>query len=230
MERNGIYYAGDIHGVAAYVAEIDRKAVKHGIEVVVQVGDFGCRFVEGCPIVKYFEKRARQGRSGPTWYTCGGNHDNWPKWTSMAEAQDNPKIVELAPGCHFVPRGTSIELDGVKHLFFGGAESTDRPYRVEGEDWWPEESPSAEEFNKFFERMEADQPEVIVTHEAPLCVRLDRPGRDSQPTPRNLQNVLKYNEHTPAYWYYGHHHCLSHNTIEGTTFACCGLHGQFILG
>jgi predicted MPP superfamily phosphohydrolase len=230
MDRNGIYYAGDIHGVAEHVAEIDRKAIENNIEVVVQVGDFGCRFVAACPIVKYFEKRARQGRPGPTWYTCGGNHDNWPKWSEMAEAQGNPQIVELAPGCYFAPRGTTVALDGVKHLFFGGAESIDRAYRVEGEDWWAAESPTAEEFNKFFERMEADQPEVVVTHEAPLCVELNRPGRDSQPTPRNLQNVLKHNEHTPAYWYYGHHHCLNYDTIEGTTFACCGLHGQFILG
>lgn len=230
MERNGIYYAGDIHGVAAYVAEIDRKAVENNIEIVVQVGDFGGHFAGGCPIVKYFEKRVRQGRPGPTWYTCGGNHDNWPKWSGLAEAQGNPKIVELAPGCFFVPRGTSIELDGVKHLFFGGAESIDIARRVEGIDWWPEESPSSAEFDKFFEKMEADKPEVVVTHEAPLCVDLNRPGRDSQPTPRNLQNVLRHNDHTPARWYYGHHHCLDYNTIEGTTFACCGLHGQFCLG
>lgn len=225
---SGIYYAGDIHGCTPYVADIDRQAIANGIDIIIQVGDFGCHFSRGCGIVKYFEKRLRQQRPGPTWYTCGGNHDNWEKWAELSEAQGNPEAVELAPGCYFIPRGTSIELGGVSHLFFGGAESIDRHHRVEGVDWWPEEVPSAREFDRFFDKMEEDKPEVVVTHDAPLCVDLNRPGRELQSTPRSLQSVIKHGTHTPARWYYGHHHCMQKDTIEGTNFACCGLHGEFV--
>ena len=88
-----IFYAGDIHGRVKYVAEIDQAAAAAGVDVVIQVGDFGARWgtretelASGLvgkgddPILKYFEKRERQGRPGPIWYTCGGNHENWHNW------------------------------------------------------------------------------------------------------------------------------------------------------
>ena len=236
-----IFYAGDIHGRVKYVAEIDQAAAAAGVETVIQVGDFGARWgtretelASGLvgkgddPILKYFEKRERQGRPGPTWYTCGGNHENWHNWIKLSEQQGSPDCVELAPGCFYVQRGTTLELDGKKHLFFGGAESTDKYHRTEGKDWFPEESPSAEEFQKFFDAMEADCPEIVVTHDAPICVEIYRQGRESVPTPRNLDNVLKHCDHTPTHWYFGHHHLLQSWNINGLDFHCCGLHGQWV--
>lgn len=225
-----IYYVGDIHGRVDKVAEIDQAAIKAGVDIVVQVGDFGVRWNGACPIAKYFAKRARQNRPGPTWYTCGGNHENWDKWAELQEEQSPSKMVELAPGCFYVVRGTTIDLDGKSHLFFGGAESIDRPTRVEGVSWWAAESPSRKEFDTFFDAMEADCPEIVITHEAPLCVELDRPGRETQPTPRNLQNVLKHSEHVPKNWYFGHHHVLQSWSINNIEFHCCGLHGEYIIG
>jgi hypothetical protein len=244
-----IYYVGDIHGRVDDVAAIDRAAIKAGVEVVVQVGDFGIRWSKDCPITKYFMKKARQGRVGPIWYTCGGNHDNWQEWARLQENQlyteafypvgdirevagaacaiDATKTVELAPGCFYVVRGTTIDLDGKSHLFFGGAESIDKEMRVEGVSWYPEETPSAGEFQQFFDSMVAAAPEIVITHDAPLCVELDRPGRDTQPTPRNLQNALKHSEHVPARWYFGHHHVLKSWVIDNIDFHCCGLHGEY---
>jgi hypothetical protein len=76
--------------------------------------------------------------------------------------------------------------------------------------------------------LEDGKPEVVVTHEAPLCVELDRPGRDTQPTPKNLDNAFRICEHTPAHWYFGHHHILEDWEIQGTKFHCCGFHGEFV--
>jgi len=228
-----IYYVGDIHGRVDDVAAIDRAAIKAGAEIVVQVGDFGIHWPEAkpCPINKYFEKRKRQGRPGPVWYTCGGNHDNWDKLNKLSAAQNSASLVELAPDCYYVPRGTIIVLDDKSHLFFGGAESTDKHHRTEGRNWWSEETPSAEEFQRFFDGME-QHPEVVVTHDAPLCVEIYRHGatRDRQPTPRNLENALKHCGHAPAYWYFGHHHILKDWEIGLTKFSCCGFHGQYVVG
>ena len=229
-----IYYVGDIHGRVDDVAAIDRAAVAAGVEVVVQVGDFGVRWDGSCPIVRYFLKRDRQQRPGPTWYTCGGNHDNWPEWTRLQAKQaepgcaiDSSKTVELAPGCFYVPRGTTLDLDEKSHLFFGGAESIDKRMRVEGTSWWPEETPSAAEFQQFFDSLVQAAPEIIITHEAPLCVELNRTGRDTQPTPRNLQNALKHSKHTPERWYFGHHHILQSWVVNNIDFHCCGFHGEY---
>ena len=75
--------------------------------------------------------------------------------------------------------------------------------------------------------LESFKPDVVVTHEAPLRVNVNRHDRYKNPTPRGLENVLKYCEHTPARWYFGHHHMFEKWEIEGTTFYCCGLHGQY---
>jgi predicted phosphodiesterase len=226
-----IFYAGDIHGRVDDVAAIDRAAIKAGVNTVVQVGDFGARWPGSpCAIYKYFEKRARRGRPGPTWYTCGGNHDNWDKWSLLAAQQGHPTLVQLAPACYFAQRGSLQDIEGIKHLFLGGAESIDRHVRTTGVSWWAAETPTHAEFCLFSERLENEKPEVVITHDAPLCVNIPRTDKRSKSTPRNLQNVLKLSEHKPARWYFGHYHILDSWKVEETTFFCCGLHGEVVKG
>ena len=223
-----IYYAGDTHGRVNHVAAIDKLAAENGIRFVVQVGDFGIRWPgKPCPVFKYFEKRARKNRAGATWITCGGNHDNWDKWNDLAAKQGHPDLVELAPGCFFAQRGSVHDLDGVKHIFCGGAESTDRHIRTVGVDWWAAETPTYAENTLFFERMESCKPEVVVTHDAPLCVPIDRTQRDKNPTPRNLENIVRLSDHKPQRWYFGHHHMMDEWEIDGVVYSCCGLHGEY---
>ena len=224
---NKIFYAGDTHGYVKHIAEIDAAATEAGVKYVVQVGDFGIRWPGGqCPVFRYFEKRARKNRPGPQWITCGGNHDNWDKWNKLSAEQGHPDLVELAPGCFFAQRGSVHTLNGVKHIFCGGAESTDRHMRTAGIDWWAAETPTYADFTLFMDRMESEQPEVVVTHDAPSCVYIERTQRDRAPTPRSLDNVLRYSSHKPSRWYFGHHHRMDEWNIDGVSFICCGLHGQ----
>ena len=230
-----ILYVGDIHGIVDDVAKIDQLAVELGIDTVVQVGDFGMWWPKsGYPLVKYFKKRARQNRPGPTWYTCGGNHDSYDKFLELQENQGGARKVELAPGVYWIARGHTLTLEGKKHLFFGGAESIDRHNRIEGETWWRYETPTYEEFSNFFMKLEDGQPDVVVTHDAPLCIDCMgdghahlKLGRESQPTPRNFENVWTLTSYRPPEWYFGHHHVYEEWEVEGTTFRCCGLGGQY---
>ena len=223
-----IFYAGDTHGYINHIADIDRLASEAGAAYVVQVGDFGIRWPGGdCPVFKYFEKRARKNRPGPTWITCGGNHDNWDKWNELSAEQGHPDLVELSPGCFFAQRGSVHVLDGAKHIFCGGAESTDRHMRTVGVDWWAAETPTYAEFTLFMDRLESEKPDVVVTHDAPVRVPIKRTQRHTSPTPTNLENIIKLSEHKPKVWYYGHHHTMDEIEAEGTLYSCCGLHGQY---
>ncbi len=223
-----IYYVGDIHGRVNHVAAIDEIAAKNDIKTIVQVGDFGVRWPgRQCPIFGYFEKRARKNRPGPKWITCGGNHDNWDKWNKLSADQGHPDLVEVAPGCFFAQRGSVHVLNGVSHLFCGGAESTDRHTRTAGINWWAAETPTYSDFTLMMERMESEKPSVVVTHDAPSCVPIKRTQRDRAPTPRNLNNVLLHSGHSPDVWYFGHHHTMDEWDIDGVLFKCCGLHGQY---
>ena len=233
MEK--IIYAGDIHGSLESVIKIDEFCIKSGIDTVIQVGDFGFRWPgRQCRLQKYFNKRDRQGRPGPKWLTCGGNHENWALWDKLAKDLDPNEHVELAPGAYYIQRGSCVNIHGKLHLFCGGAESTDRAWRVEGTSWWPQETPSAAEFRRFAYALADEKPDVVVTHDAPVSIELYRAGpdgrvdRNSKPTPRNLQNALDASDHKPTKWYYGHHHIARIDQIGDTRFFGCGLHGGFM--
>ena len=221
-----IYYVGDLHGQLNFIKQVDEAATNSNANLVVQVGDFGVHFEKECGVADWFNERS----GGPIWITCGGNHDNWLKWREMDSVElFGGKVRELASGCYFADRNTVLNLGGKKHLFFGGAESTDKLSRVEGETWWKEESPTYDEGLGFFDSMLDSKPEVIISHEAPSRVDIKRINRDSAPTPRMLENALKLSGHKPARWYFGHHHVKEEWVIDATNFYCCGLHGEYII-
>ncbi len=218
-----IYYVGDTHGSIDAVKAADEAAEEAGVKVVVQVGDFGIHWPNvTCEIAKYFLTKT----TGTIWYTCGGNHDNWDRFAELSKEQGNPDLVELAPNCFYVQRGSVVTLEGENHLFFGGAESTDKHRRVEGQTWWKNETPSYEEFGRFFEAMETN-PDVVVTHDAPLNIPIKRINRDKNPTPRNLHNAIKLCTRMPKRWYFGHHHVVQSWSLGDTEYYCCGLHGEY---
>ena len=223
-----LWYIGDLHGEVDDIMKVDRAAAKAGITHVIQVGDFGIRWTgRPCSIYKYFSKKKRKDKPGPTWITCGGNHDNWDKWFKLSHDQGEPSLVELAPNVFYAQRGSYHIIEGVGHLFLGGAESTDKHIRVKGKDWWAAETPTYADFCLAMARLETCKPEVMITHDAPTCVEIKRTQRDHNPTPRNLNNLLLYSNYKPPRWYYGHHHTMNEDTINNVNFYCCGLGGQY---
>lgn len=225
-----IYYVGDLHGRVDEMMAIDREAMKNNVKVVIQVGDFGIRWPGStCSMWKYFEKRSRKMSShrAPIWITCGGNHDNWDKWLALSEKQGNPDLVEIAPGCFYARRGTVHNIEGIKHLFIGGAESTDRHYRIEGQSWWSYETPTHSEFNLTFSNLEEHKPQVVVSHDSPTSVPIYRDGRHQNATPVTLDRIFNISSHKPERWYFGHHHLLESWQIDSTEFICCGSDGEY---
>jgi len=221
-----IMYVGDLHGEVSAFAEIDQIARKNNVDIIVQVGDSGVSWNDSCSVVKYFKER---NLDSPIWYSCGGNHENWDRWRAH-KLEQKSKVVEIVSGFFWVTRAHTIELDGKSHLFFGGAESIDKHMRVDGLTWWDYETPTASEFSDFFEAFDTGRPDIVVAHEAPLCVSLNRSGRDSQVTPKNLQNVIRLSNHRPAHYYFGHHHILENWDIDGTRYSCCGIGGEYAEG
>ena len=224
-----IWYVGDIHGDIEDLAKIDELATREGVKHIVQVGDLGIHWNPSDKLKRYFIKRARQGRDGPTWTTCGGNHENYDVWCRLRDEQQKPPeeddgLVVLAPGCEWATRPTPLYICGVSHLFFGGARSIDKMYRVEGQSWWAYEQPTHAEWDEFFQLYDKLKPEVVVTHDCPLIVPLkyNNSSRESEPVPRMFDNVVRNSSHVPRLWAFGHHHLLGSWNIQGTKFVCCG--------
>ncbi len=233
-----IFYVGDIHGRLDDLGSIIQKAeagspspkppARDPVDAIVQVGDFGWGF-PGRTLSIFLEKRARQAKWTVPIFTCFGNHDNWEAIKALREEQGNPDVVELVPGsgCFYVVRGKCIDIAGIKHLFLGGAESTDAHLRTENVDWWPDEQANTEEFQEFFDSLERDRPDTVITHDAPLRVDIYRRRRKVSITPNMLENALKHSTHQPKRWYFGHHHLLKKWKIGKTRFFGCGLHGEY---
>jgi hypothetical protein len=227
-----IIYVGDLHGEISPLSAIDAWAHEHNIETVIQVGDFGAFWPgQACKIRHYFQKRQSKNRPGPRWIVSPGNHDNWDlfdqKVTTLGLPEQGGGLVEMAPGLFYARRGTVEDIDGRSHLFFGGATSTDKYHRTEGESWWAREQPSSTEFNEFFDRLSGDKPQIVVTHDAPTRVNSWRINRDRDPVVCGLESALSISGHQPNYWFFGHHHYLERWDVEGTTFGCCGIAGDF---
>jgi hypothetical protein len=246
--KDTILYVGDLHGNLKATEALDTLATQRDVEAVVQVGDFGLLW--GPSLLPFFESRT----STIPWYTAGGNHEHWPSWKALEEPfrQRKPSLVELeaprsfdhtlvplAKNVFFVRRGGIAHIAGIRHLFCGGAESGDRHRRTEGVDWWPEETPSREEFEAFAYALDEIHVDVVVTHDAPLEVGTFRhDDRDIQPTCQALTKALELSRRRPPLWFFGHHHTFGTVTIEDpadkrrpftsptTSYYACGLEGQ----
>lgn len=226
-----ILYAGDLHGRTGALKYIDKVARLKNAHAVVQVGDFGalwCGSQEFCDVFDFFERRPA---GGPTWYTCGGNHENWNTWLRLASETQGP-TVKLAKDCYYVKRGSVIEICGKLHGFLGGAVSVDRSSRIEQVSWWAEEVPTKDDVNEFFENVSQKKPEVFVTHEGPSCIPIYCSRGDyeyrSDPVSRDLEAIRRHCDWKPNMWVFGHHHITKEWHIDGTHFVCCGLHGDHI--
>ena len=93
----------------------------------------------------------------------------------------------------------------------GGGESDDREMRTEGETWWKEEMPSAEELMNGARNLKDNDYKVdyVITHEAPAIakdfIRLHK-NQEMRLTPLNtyLQELMKSVEYN--HWFFGSLH------------------------
>ena len=229
-----ILYVGDLHGSVAATVNLDALAIELGATAVVQVGDMGLRWQPDA-LGRFFDKRGRQAkklnarRKMIRWYTAGGNHENWARWKA-AEIKTEGPLVELAPEVFYVKRGSLIVINGLRHAFCGGAESSDKHLRTPGKTWWPEETPSRAEFELFFDSVDAGV-DVVVTHDAPKETGTFRHAdRGDRPTCQTLSRVIELSSKRPGIWAFGHHH--NHERVDVsdvrgiTTYLGCGLEGQ----
>ncbi|MDN6386139.1 MAG: hypothetical protein L0J86_00435 [Corynebacterium sp.] len=63
-----------------------------------------------------------------------------------------------------MPRGTRARIAGAELLFCGGASSTDREYRTEGQSWWPAENITDTQLDRALTTADAGPVDVLVTH------------------------------------------------------------------
>ena len=66
-----------------------------------------------------------------------GNHENYDVINKLCIVDKfGSKVRKMSDSVFIAERGEIYTINGKKILTFGGAESTDKQYRVEGYSWW----------------------------------------------------------------------------------------------
>lgn len=106
-------------------------------------------------------------------------------------------------------RGQIYDINGYKWFTYGGAESTDRIYRKVYVSWWPQETPSIEDYNEAIRNLREVNFKVdfIISHAAPRAIHEElfycsdiKPGSTCDQL-NDFKHLCKYRE-----WYCGHYH------------------------
>lgn len=76
------------------------------------------------------------------------------------------KVRKVSDSVFYAIRGEIYTINGKKILTFGGAESTDKQYRVEGYSWWKDEEVTIKDFKRTIDNLERESFKVdyFITH------------------------------------------------------------------
>lgn len=222
-----LIYVGDLHSeFKTFTHLIKRYKITNS--TLIQVGDFGLGFTtEEKDRLSMVELNILLKKINSNLLVIRGNHDN-PKFFDRTFDLSNIR---------FLPDYTRIELNGLNHLFVGGATSVDRVGRLRGMsngkriNHWPDEIFVLDE-GKLKEFNDID---VLVTHSAPTYAypfhtdSYDKNMMDRFSEDKNLRldiikerndidlmfQILRENGCKIQNHYYGHFHQSYRTEVDG---------------
>lgn len=248
-----IGFLGDTHGNTAAAKFMLWAMHKRGVTTLVQVGDFGIytdnngmKFASkvSVDLVKYDQ----------TLIVVPGNHENYRVINEILEDVTTGNRTQFGiyrKRIWIAPRGMRLTFDGMSFLFFGGAPSVDRTWRIAwdiqgkpnaaNKNWYSEEALTPEDVKYVSEGGYAD---VMVCHDAPHGVQgIDRvisgnPHGFKQvdliyaEAGRNLMTEA-FRAVAPELFFHGHYHTPVYEEIQrpgaewGETTRIIGLDCEF---
>ena len=141
-----------------------------------------------------------------------GNHENfWRLRTYPITEWHGGRVQKISESIIHLMRGEIYNINGYSIFTMGGAMSTDRGTATGTEDydigkwWWPEEIPSAAEWNKAYQNLEANDFKVdfIISHECPNGIKWHKRFLTSEVSNR-LEMIRQTTDFT--HWFCGHLH------------------------
>lgn len=230
-----IVIMGDIH---ADFGALNRFVNKQKPDIILQCGDFGWwphrHLVERISRNHFFDQYAVK-LQGTKIFWADGNHENHDDLQERVKAAPGQPLEIPVPGCFYMPRGSVLALpDGRRVLFFGGAASTDKEGRTEGDSWWAGEVPTREdlEYARTQIAVHGGRVDIVISHTAPSAFLRQLPKnkidqtRLEDPTVALLDVILE--EALPRQWFFGHFHL--HTKGEGQGCAWQALSGEGLGG
>jgi hypothetical protein len=206
-----IFITGDTHG-SIDIDKLNSKNFPSGKfltknDYVIILGDFGFIWKnEPDKTEKYWMNWFKN----KPWTTLfiDGNHERFDRLNNYKiEKWHGGKVHKINDSVIHLMRGQIFNIDNKSIFTFGGAESYDKEYRIDGISWWKEEIPNYTEVNEALTNLEKvnNCVDIILTHTCPHTFSYELVHEISKdPTETILDEFYK----TVKYrnWYFGHWH------------------------
>lgn len=214
-----ILLAGDTHGDFSSVQHKVDMAVKHGVQRIVILGDFGLWWgFEGVQFIDHINAYATEKHRQI--FAIPGNHENYDWWNSAVAAAQKSKATAhgwayLRTNVLLSPRVHDFVWNNKQFVVAGGAVSIDKQYRLEYERkkgkriWSKDEQLTDDEVDALLStRLGAGSGvDYLLTHDCsnmtPWRSRL-KPDFESQIHRQRIDRVLKGIQ--PRFHFHGHMH------------------------
>lgn len=210
-----ILVTGDTHGSQEkWMKQI--QPILFSNDIVLVCGDFGIGFWDR----PNWSEESFYDFLGKQEYIVlfiDGNHENFEKLNSYpVEIWSGGRVHKIRPNLIHLMRGEVYSIEDTTFFVMGGGYSIDKPYRIEGISWWPEEMPSEEEYRRARENLERvnNQVDYIVSHTTPSetvyylstirSTRVKNNVSEEFPLTAFLDEIQRKVSY--KHWYFGHFH------------------------
>jgi predicted phosphodiesterase len=168
----------------------------------------------------------------PTVLFIDGNHENFERlYNYPIENWHGGKIHRIKSSIIHLMRGQVFNINNKNIFTFGGAQSYDRDYRIEGISKWKQEIPSEEEFNIGKENLKKYNFNVdyILSHTCPECI-VPQLLSDVCSSIEDYDKTCSYLDEYSSIcnftrWYLGHWHIYGDYEYKNKQYTC--LYNEF---
>lgn len=217
-----LFCTGDTHGSIDFQKLIDFQD-KYGKELtkndyVMIAGDFGVIWSDEEDAEEYFLLEWLDKASWTTLF-IDGNHENHPRLATFPEVTIcGGRAHKINESVYHIMRGEVIEIENLKLLCIGGADSHDKAWRTKNVDWWEEERITSEDIENARKNLERYNFNVdfVISHSLPQSM-LRRMLPYLKPTrSSHLLDDIFWDVDIDKSWITGHYHeDFSHQEQEG---------------
>lgn len=138
-----------------------------------------------------------------------GNHENHHMLNEYPVVDFcGGKAHRIMDSVYHLMRGQVFTISGMKFFTMGGAASHDKPFRCEGESWWPEEMPGDAEYEEAIHNLAAHgwQVDYVITHCAADSIQDKICEYYKHDALTNFLEVVVKARLQYRHWYFGHYH------------------------
>jgi hypothetical protein len=154
--------AGDWHANSDHAVDAVEHCARQGSDAIVHLGDFGWSF--GPEFVGPLQSALAD--VGMPLLFVDGNHEHHPKLRRFPILSNG--LRRISDNIWHMPRGFRWSWYGARFLACGGAYSVDRPWRIPGVSWWPEESITEDDVAA----CGTDPVDILFAHDCPYGVTI----------------------------------------------------------